>query len=265
MYHWTAPQSIPRRRSGLRAPWVAAAGLTLIIGLVAAVWPPAASAATPCLEPPVTVAELIALEEEVGPLTLEFDPTYGVYAEHAVLCFGDIPIELDAFVASPEGLGGVVAFTIEPTWMTSLAWFVAVDDSVTDEGFAAGPFMPVAVPPELEAGFIEARGRWVRLRGHFGDQVARTCRVVSESPELGAVPTVAEAINICGTSFVVETLSVTAGPQTAPSPPATDTVSPPASARDDGIPTSIPWPLLAGALGAVVAGIRGRRPVRGSR
>ena len=113
MLYGTALDRARGRRSGSHWRRVAiSALLSLVIGLVVTGAPPAASAATPCLEPPVTVAQLIALEEEPGPLTKKFDPIYGVYAEHAVLCFSDLPLEIDAFLASPEGLGGTVSFTI---------------------------------------------------------------------------------------------------------------------------------------------------------
>ena len=174
---------------------------------------PTTSSAAACPEDP-TLADVIALDRDGGPMTAAFRPLYGTYAEAALACFGNKELQFVAFVAAPEGLGGVETYRIEPLWLVGRDHWLAVDDSMEPEGFASGPFMSVAVSPAGEALFADLDRRWVEVRGHFADPAAELCRVTDGAPP--TAPTGPQAIEICRTSFVLTAIQ----PVPAPSPAA---------------------------------------------
>ena len=132
---------------------------------------------------------------------MAFRPVYGTYSQAAVACYEDRALQFTAFVAAPEGLGGVEEFRIEPLWLVSRGHWLAVDDTKAPEGFVSGPFFPVAVPPAGEASFVDLSGRWVEIRGHFADQAAETCALTRGAPP--TAPTARQAVEMCRTSFVL--------------------------------------------------------------
>jgi hypothetical protein len=146
------------------------------------------------------LADLVALDEDAGPLTATVRPNYGTYTEAAAGCFGETELRLVAYGAAPEGMGGVEAYRIDPLWLTSRGRWLAVDDATDAYGFT-GPFYPVAVPPVHEAAFEALHGRWLEVTGHFSDPIADTCRVTMGDPSVA--PTAEQAIEICRTVFVV--------------------------------------------------------------
>lgn len=178
----------------------------LAVALVGAIHvsSPASATASAVCPPPGPLADIIAVDAaDPGPLTEQFRPVYGVYAEGAASCWPGSEIGLTGHVSNPEGLGGVSSFMIEPSWLVSRAHFLSVTDAVDPDSGPVGPFFPVAVPPGLEAEFIALAGRWVRVTGHFDDAIAETCVVTEGDPSLGAVPTQEQAVQICQTSFVL--------------------------------------------------------------
>ena len=198
---------------------VSGALAVLVIGAIELAAPGPATASSVCPPPPTELAGLISPDAAGdSPLTEQFRPVYGVYAEAAASCWAGAEITVTGFVAGPEGLGGVAPFSIEPVWMTSRAHFLSVTNVVDPEAGPVGPFFPVAVPPSLEAAFSALDGHWVRVSGHFDDQVATTCVVTSSDPALGAVPTAEQAIEICRTSFVLTAVEEITLPPTATEP-----------------------------------------------
>jgi len=147
---------------------------------------PAPAAASAVCPSPGTLADIIAVDATfAGTLTVQFRPIYGVYAEGAAGCWSGKEIALSGYVSSPEGLGGISTFTIEPAWLVSRAHFLSVTDAVDADSGPVGPFLPVAVPVDLKATFASLKGRWVRVSGHFGDPIAETCVVKEADPDLG--------------------------------------------------------------------------------
>jgi hypothetical protein len=134
-------------------------------------------------------------------LTVAFRPIYGTYSQAALACYHDSELTFVAFVAAPEGLGGVDEFLVEPLWLFARGHWLAVDDSKAPEGFFFGPFLSVAVPPAGDATFADLSGRWVEVHGHFSDGAAATCSVTRGTPP--TAPTAKQAIELCRTSFVV--------------------------------------------------------------
>ena len=171
---------------------------------------PASATASAVCPPPGPLADIIAVDAaHPGPLTEQFRPVYGVYAEGAASCWPGTEIGLTGHVSDPEGLGGVSSFTIEPSWLVSRAHSLSVTDAVDADSGPVGPFLPVAVPPDLEAEFTALAGRWVSVTGHFDDAIAQTCVVTESDPNLGAVPTQEQAVQICQTSFVLTSVELT--------------------------------------------------------
>jgi hypothetical protein len=212
------------RHEGTRSGhFVARAGTLLVIALVATVHlatPPSTNASAVC-PPPNSLAQVIAADAtEVGPLTEQFRPIYGVYAEAAAACWEGQDIDLRGFVSGPEGIGGTRTWAIEPRWLIDSAHFLSVTDAVSPEGWPVGPFFPVAVPERLDARFTSFDGRWVVVTGHFNDKVAKTC-VATGDPAYGPVPTTDQAIAICRTAFVVTAV----GPLVVPDTDVATTVS----------------------------------------
>jgi hypothetical protein len=147
-----------------------------------------------------TLADLVALDEDAGPLTAAVRPSYGTYTETGAACYGGTELRLVAFGAAPEGMGGIEAFRIDPLWLTARFRWLAVNDTAGEFG-PTGPFYPVAVPPVHEAAFEELHGSWLEVTGHFSDPIADTCRVTMGDPPVA--PTAEQAIEICRTVFVV--------------------------------------------------------------
>ena len=174
---------------------------------------PSASSAAACPEDP-TLTDVIALDRDGGPLTAAFRPVYGTYAEASLACVGDKELRFVAFVAAPEGLGGVETYRIEPLWLVGRGHWLAVDDSMEPEGFASGPFMSVAVSPADEESFADLDRGWVEVRGHFADPAAEMCRVTEGAPP--TAPTGPQAIEICKTSFVLTAIQPVPAPSSAP-------------------------------------------------
>jgi hypothetical protein len=199
----------------------------VVMGVIELVAPPSAMGSAVCPDPPDTLAGLISADAvEPGPLTAKFRPVFGVYAETAASCWGGAEIEVAGFVATPEGLGGVSPFSIEPAWIVWRAHALSTTESVDPQAGPVGPFFPIAVPPSLEAELSTLGRHWVRVTGHFTDRAAATCVVAVSSPDLGAVPSAEEAIEICRTSFVLTSVE----PLSAP-PTDTDGPRPTAAAR----------------------------------
>ena len=209
--------TMPRNpRPGASA--VVAVVLIVAIGLA---HPASVAGSAVCPPPPDTLAGLISPDAvAAGPLTDQFRPVYGVYAEAAAGCWPATEIRVAGFVATPEGLGGAAPFSIQPGWMVSRAHFLATTDAVDPGAGPVGPFFPVAVPPSLEAQFGALDHRWVRVSGHFDDAIANTCSVTSASQDPGTVPTDEQTIEICRTSFVLTAVAPLTLPATgADSPP----------------------------------------------
>lgn len=176
---------------------------------------PTSVAASAVCPPPGTLAEIISVDAtHTGPLTEQFRPIYGVYAEGAASCWPGQTIELVGFVASPEGLGGARSWAIEPSWLAEPPHFLSVTATVDPDSGPVGPFLPVAVPPDLETTFERLEGHWVRATGQFDDPAAETCVVTMGDPALGTAPTSEQAVDICRTSFVVHAVEPLATPNT---------------------------------------------------
>ena len=175
--------------------------------------PRASASAAACPANP-TLADVIALDQDGGPLTAAFRPLYGTYAVEALACYGDSDLRFVAFVAAPEGLGGVETYRIEPSWLVGRGHWLAVDESMEPEGFASGPFLPVFVPPADETAFAGLNAQWVEIHGHFSDPAANRCRVTEGTPP--TAPTAPQAIEICTTSFVLTSIQLVPAPSPSP-------------------------------------------------
>ena len=60
------------------------------------------SAVVACPENP-TLADILALDADPGPLSVAYRPDYGTYAESAAACYDNAELRFTAYVASPEG------------------------------------------------------------------------------------------------------------------------------------------------------------------
>jgi hypothetical protein len=172
---------------------------------------PSEAAVSPdCPAQPVAVDALIGLDADPGPLAVKFPPVFGVYNERAATCYGDRPLTFRAFVAAPEGLGGTVTFEIQPSWIGTPTFMVQPSGALAGPpAFGVGPFLMIGVRPDEGDPFPEFAGSWVLVSGHFGDEAAASCRA---SGSTGPVPTVDEAIAICRTTFVLDTIGRTTPP-----------------------------------------------------
>jgi hypothetical protein len=170
----------------------------------------ASSVGAGCPTPPITLDALIQLDAERGPLAVRFDEGATVYHERARACFADTEIQFAGFVASPEGKGGVMTFSLTPEWLAYPSFHVQPSDEVlSPPAFGAGPFFSIAVEPGQGDPTAAFAGGWVRVTGHFADAAAATCRATGPA---GSTPTVEEAIAICETTFVATAIE----PITAP-------------------------------------------------
>ena len=178
--------------------------LATSIGALPGPWTGSVSAAGQCpLDP--TVRQLIGLDRPGGPLSTEFPPIFGSYHERALACYGSRELSLRAFVAAPEGLGGTQPYSIKPRWLTSVSSFLAPADQEVEPGVFEGPWFSVAVPSRVAGLFSKASGRWVQVHGHFDDPAAARCRVDGDQSAPG-VPTDSQAVEICRTSFVIDSV-----------------------------------------------------------
>jgi len=204
-------------------------------------------AAAGCPQEP-TLRQLIALDREPGPLSSDFPPIFGSYHEGGLACYGDQTLGFRAFVAAPEGLGGARPYSITPGWLVSESSFVTPSDKEIEPGLLEGPWFAVAVPPRLEDRFSSRSRRWVQIRGHFDDPAAVGCRVDGDQTQPG-VPSDAEAVEICRTSFVTESVRAAA--------PDTSTASVASMPRSP----DVNWALI-GVVSfiAVLGALTGRRP-----
>jgi hypothetical protein len=163
-----------------------------------------------CPALPITLEALIELDAERGPLAQRFDPDTTTYHERARACFADTEIEFVGFVASPEGLGGVVTFSLRPEWLAYPSFHVQPSAEIlSPPNFGAGPFLSIAVEPGQGDPTAAFAGGWVHVTGHFADAAAATCR--ADGPA-GSTPTVEEAIAICETTFVASAIEPIAAP-----------------------------------------------------
>jgi len=191
---------------------LAAAVLVLPWTLGSGAWSMAAAfgPVTDCPPAETTFATLMTLRSEPGPLAAQFAGA-GVN-EAGLACVGDQEVSFVAFRANPEGLGGVVEYTVEPAWLGSLLpdQYLAPSAHADSDGILTGPFMAVAVAPEVREAFDALAGRWVVVKGHFDDPAARTCHL----PE-GPTPDV--IVQMCRAKFVVT--GVSESPPVCPEPP----------------------------------------------
>lgn len=153
---------------------------------------------------------LLDLRTVPGPIRTRYDlPPLN---ELALRCYGDTTLTVTAFAAAPEGLGGGVDYVVDPGWLdtwSSTSRFIAAGDAEAAPGAPAGPFLPIAVPPDLDADFDALAGAWITIQLHFDDAAALGCGVVAPAePGIGAVPSAADLVELCRQSPVV--LSVAA-------------------------------------------------------
>ena len=115
-------------------------------------------------------------------------------------CYGSRAIELTAFVARSEGLGGVCGCKATPAWLTGgglgypAAWLAP---------FGA-PFGQVDSLPAFAPASVKGTTptlRWVSVTGHFNDPASSTCRVRNLDGSLR--DSIELSIERCRESFVV--------------------------------------------------------------
>jgi hypothetical protein len=201
-----------------RARLAAVAAATVWVAVSAAFSPVRATSYGPtvaCTPPIATLQALISFGTYFdGPLTARYgEPTLN---EGALACFGSTELTLVAFRSSPEGQGGAYRYQVAPAWMDTwqqTRWFLSPTSAEMAPGFGAGPFLAVAVPPDLQARFDGLAGHWVSVRGHFDDAAAATCRLKGDpKPGAGEIPTKANLLAMCRTSFVVADIDPVAAP-----------------------------------------------------
>jgi len=134
--------------------------------------------------------------------------------ERALECFGSDELSFPAFVASPEGLGGTVAYVITPawldTWNASGLYYLASSDREAAPGSPNGPFFQVAVPPESRSAFDARRGMWATITGRFDAPAANSC--VATPPKGADVPLPADIVGLCRTSFAISAVRPASDP-----------------------------------------------------
>ena len=168
-----------------------------------------------CSPPIATLQTLLSFGTYFdGPLAARYgEPALN---EGALACFGKAELTVVAFRTSPEGQGGAYAYQVAPAWMDTwqqTRWFLSPTNAEIAPGFGAGPFLAVAVPPDLQARFDGLAGQWVSVRGQFDDDAAATCRLKGDpKPKGGEIPTKADVLAMCRTSFVVAGIDPIAAP-----------------------------------------------------
>jgi hypothetical protein len=169
---------------------------------------PVAAAATPCPADPVTLQALLDLSADEGPLAKAYDTDPMLMSERALACFGDRTLRFTAYVRDPGDVGWTYAYGLEPAWFRGAAFFVAASADLPP---GTGPITALAVPPGLGDLQRAHVGHWVMVTGHFDDSAAQTCVA---SGEAGVAPNTAEAVLICRSTFVVESVARTSAPPT---------------------------------------------------
>lgn len=175
--------------------------------------PPTPKTVAACPTAPVTLETLIGMRRDPGPLSSRHWNALDPLSGRALECFGSTKLSVVAFVASPQGLGGAVAFTVTPAWLDTAhggELFLAASDREAAPGAPSGPFLAVAVPPELRRSFDAARGKWVTVGGQFDAPAARSC--VADPPQGVDVPSPPEIVEICRTSFMVSSVEAASDP-----------------------------------------------------
>jgi hypothetical protein len=216
------------------------------LGPGAASPPPSLGATTPCVpgNPTMYQLELAAADDYEGPLASNYDTDPMLMSELALDCYGDRTLRFVAYVRDPGAVGWTYVFGLEPAWFRGASFFVASSDDLAP---GTGPITALAVPPDL--GDLQAKhvGRWVTVAGHFDDPAAQTC---TASGEPGVAPTTAEAVVICRSTFVVESVARTSAPATTTLPGVDVAATPTAGSG---------WIALAALLGGTLGLFRLRR------
>jgi hypothetical protein len=203
-----------RVQLGRRVAFATAAAILLATGGMVATVQADGTTYGPGLDCPpqvVTLQTLISMAGFAGPLATQYHERLN---ERGLSCFRGAEQTVVAFRGSPEGLGGATRYAIEPAWLAT--WneprsFLAASDIEIEPGFVSGPFLTVAVPPDLRPRFDSLSGNWVLVHGHFDDAAATTCQF-GKDPTGSDRPTKSDLIAMCRTSFVVTGLDATARP-----------------------------------------------------
>jgi hypothetical protein len=160
-------------------------------------------AAGGCPESPVTLADLIALQAQPGPLAEAYPPGVGFINERARACYGHATLRMRVFVNGTGGIGGASAYSIRPLWLFSPSLIVFPSDAEVEPGVGQGPFTGLYVSP----GFADLQSKyarsWVTITGHFMDSRASSCRATGA---VGETPGRAQAIRICQSVFVLSSI-----------------------------------------------------------
>ena len=164
-----------------------------------------------CPRSPISVADLVALQADRGPLQA-FPLSVARMNERALACFGGRELRFVAFVDQPGGLGGVNAYTITPPWITNPTLTVFGSDHETAPGVGDGVFFFITTRPG--SGDLQSRfaGTWVTVRGHFRDPAAASCTAIGA---VGQTPDGQQAVAICRTMFVLTSLVPAGAPDTS--------------------------------------------------
>jgi len=230
--------------------------------VVLAAWlvrPPSAEAhEVACPRSPVTVADLVALQTDRGPLD-RFRLAVVSMNERALACYGGAEIRFVAFVNRPGGLGGTQPYRITPLWITNPTLTVFASNREVAPGVGDSPYFFISTRPgsgDLQAQFAR---RWVTVRGHFRDSTAASCVATGVA---GQTPNRQQAVAICRTMFVLSSLSNADPPDTATVGQAIRIVASDGSTRDAAGICAIP--LFAGVvwLVALLFGGPNRWPFR---
>ncbi len=208
-----------------------------------------------CPRPPISVADLVALQRDRGSLQAAFPLSVAPLNERALACFGGRELHFVAFVDRTGGVGGANAYTIKPLWITDPTLTVFGSAHEMAPGVGDGPFFFISVRPgsgDLQSSYA---GTWVTVRGHFRDPVATTCAARGVA---GRTPDKQQAVAICRTMFVLTSLTPT-GPDTSTAGPAANLGE---SDRSGAFAYGLLIPLLAGLASflAVVLGRHDRWP-----
>lgn len=212
-----------------------------------------------CPRPPITVADLVELQADRGPLA-SFPMAVTPMNERALACFSGREVRFTAFVNQPGGLGGTEAYRITPLWIANPALIVFGSDREVQPGFGDGPFFFISTRPgsaDLQTRFAR---HWASIDGHFGDPAAQSC-MATGAP--GLTPSRQQAIAICRTMFVLTAISPGKPPDTStlgpPTPPeGTDEASP-------GALVDAALPVLVGLVAFLAILRAGPRRPSGSR
>jgi hypothetical protein len=222
---------------------IVAAAMAIVVLAAWLVQPASAEAhEVVCPRSPVTVADLVALQADRGPLD-RFRMAVVPMNERALACFGGVEIRFVAFVNRPGGLGGTQAYRITPLWITNPTLTLFGSTREVAPGFGDGPFFFISTRPgsgDLQAQFAR---RWVTVSGHFRDSAAGSCRATGVA---GQTPNREQAVAICRTMFVLSSLTEADPPDTATVGQATRIVASDGSTRDASGTSALP--VLAGVV-----------------